>query len=339
VGRGGRETVSGMMAPDSNKPGVQSDHDSARLRTEKALQDGLATICTEEEADRAMAALEAAAGTLTEGDICDTRAGAPAQHQAAKIEQAAHEAPREQKAAAAIAETATQVAAAGMEGAQTLDRAIAHTTGTPLDGSVSTTEIPQIQTARRLLRKSLFKRLKPLDAVDAAVFLAVNDAPHPRWLNGLMRRFSWIMTAGIGWLTPLAFRAAFRPRSAGRTALEVLPPLWLATTVVEFPIKSFFRRRRPFISIVRAIVVGRRPGSYSFPSGHSAAAFAGAVLLERHFPRQRSLLFAVASLVGFSRVYLGAHYPGDVVMGGIIGATLARVFRAVIRKVTHALLG
>jgi undecaprenyl-diphosphatase len=82
----------------------------------------------------------------------------------------------------------------------------------------------------------------------------------------------------------------------------VAPALWLATATVEHPIKKWFRRRRRFIHLIEAIIVGRKPGSYSFPSGHSAAAFAGALLLAREYPAGARGFFGLASLVAFSRV-------------------------------------
>jgi hypothetical protein len=114
--------------------------------------------------------------------------------------------------------------------------------------------------------------------------------------------------------------AALVDRQRGWKATRaVAPTLWLATATVEHPIKKWFRRRRPFISLIAAIIVGRKPGSYPFPSGHSAAAFAGALLLAREYPGNAHGFFGLASLVAFSRVYLGVHYPGDVLCGSLLG--------------------
>jgi undecaprenyl-diphosphatase len=125
--------------------------------------------------------------------------------------------------------------------------------------------------------------------------------------------------------------AAVFDQRRGRQALhQVVPPLWLATMAVEYPIKSYFRRRRPFIDVVQAISVGRKPGTFSFPSGHSASSFAGAWLLRRHYPELTPLWYLLATTVAFSRVYVGVHYPGDVVSGAIAGTVIAEAARWVI---------
>jgi undecaprenyl-diphosphatase len=147
-----------------------------------------------------------------------------------------------------------------------------------------------------------------------------------------MSRLSWVMTGGTGWLLVLLLAAMSDPRRGWNAARAVVPALLLATVTVEYPIKRWFRRRRPFIALVEAIIVGRKPGSYSFPSGHSAAAFAGALLLARQFPQGKRAFFGLASLVAFSRVYLGAHYPGDVITGSMLGMVLARIYSRFLRK-------
>jgi undecaprenyl-diphosphatase len=88
----------------------------------------------------------------------------------------------------------------------------------------------------------------------------------------------------------------------------------VASWSAEYPVKAYFRRRRPFIDVVRALVVGKEPGSWSFPSGHTCAAFAAAWILGRYWPRTRPI-FGIAATVGYSRVYVGAHYPSDVPTG------------------------
>ncbi|MBN1992031.1 MAG: phosphatase PAP2 family protein [Anaerolineae bacterium] len=82
--------------------------------------------------------------------------------------------------------------------------------------------------------------------------------------------------------------------------------------------------------IVRTVVVGKKPGNWSFPSGHSATAFAGAWMLSKFLPRWRRLWYLIAALVAFSRIFVGAHYPGDVFSGSLFGIGLA--------ELTHRLL-
>jgi undecaprenyl-diphosphatase len=189
---------------------------------------------------------------------------------------------------------------------------------------------PALQAERDLLREAILRRMKPLQAIDARLFLAVNHLPHPLWMNQAMYGLTLIMNGGWGWVIGLVGAAICDKRRGLQALHQVVPPLWFATMTVEYPIKYYFRRRRPFIDIVQAIAVGRKPGTWSFPSGHSAAAFAGAWLLRRHYPKLAGLWYAIAALVGFSRIYLGAHYPGDVVSGALAGTAIAEATRWVI---------
>ncbi len=184
-----------------------------------------------------------------------------------------------------------------------------------------------LQQSLTMLREETLKRMQPLQAFDARIFLAINHLPHTPATNRIMKLMTNAMNGGSGWILGLMLASLMDKRRALPALHEVTPPLWFATMLVEYPIKSYFRRRRPFIDVMQTIAVGRKPGTYSFPSGHTAAAFAGAWLVRSHYPELTTLWYALAATVGFSRIYLGVHYPGDVLSGAVTGTVIAEAIR------------
>jgi len=285
----------------------------------EALKEALQKVRTPEQAEHVADELMAVASGTTEQQIREEGGAAPEPAQA--VQATATTTHGVEKAPATLVEAAKQVAGSSGETREALEEAIQDVTS-PQPGTDQTVEEPM-----ELLREAVLKRMKPLQAVDARVFLAINHLPHPPAINSFMYGLTTIMSGGWGWVLGLVV-AAVADKKRGLPALnQIVPPLWFATMTVEYPIKYYFRRRRPFIDIVQAIAVGRKPGTYSFPSGHSAAAFAGAWLLRRHYPRLAALWYLIAALVGFSRIYLGAHYPGDVLSGAVSGTALAEATR------------
>ncbi|MDP8924282.1 MAG: phosphatase PAP2 family protein, partial [Chloroflexota bacterium] len=186
---------------------------------------------------------------------------------------------------------------------------------------------------RELLREAMLRQMGPLQALDARLFLAVNQLPRTPWLNKLADTITLSTTGGWIWVLGLLGARVLGVRGTENSLRCVAPAVLGATFIVEHPIKSTFRRRRPFIDVVRALVIGRRPDGWSFPSGHTAAAFAGALMLSHVWPTRAPLFFLGATTVGFSRVYVGAHYPGDVMSGATLGLTLAEAIRQVIKRI------
>jgi undecaprenyl-diphosphatase len=305
----------------------------------RTLDQATAQVDSPEKANRVAERLEELAGSATTGEV--EQASQPEKpgkvtdkvaESSQRIEQAAKSAPPGEKAANGITQAAKEIIASPGREQAALSEATQETLNPEQQGAPGDVHPKQ----REYLRQAVIKRMKPLDALDAELFLSINHLPHNRWLNGFFSFFTFTFRAGLGWYLIMALAILADPRRGIRAAHRTILPLSVASSLVEYPVKAFFRRRRPFIDFLQAIVIGKKPGSWSFPSGHAASAFAGAWLLSRSFPSQRLALFLLAGLVAFSRIYLGDHYPGDVASGALSGMAIAEIVRRVQLAVDHA---
>jgi len=107
-----------------------------------------------------------------------------------------------------------------------------------------------------------------------------------------------------------------------RLGSEVIVALATSNLVVQI-IKRIANRPRPYISLqnIKEFKIPFEP--HSFPSGHTTAIFSLVVTLNFYLPACGLILILLATLVGISRVYLGVHYPSDVLMGGLLGSCFA----------------
>lgn len=141
-------------------------------------------------------------------------------------------------------------------------------------------------------------------------------------LDPIMVGITYSATSGLVWFV-LGFLMTCSRRWR-RCGVSVIVSVIAAYVVVDLILKPLVCRDRPFdVSDFDLLVPA--PDSWSFPSGHTASAFAGATALLIHSRRWGAVAMAYAILVGVSRLYLCVHWPTDVVVGAIVGIAVAFV--------------
>ena len=155
--------------------------------------------------------------------------------------------------------------------------------------------------------------------LDAWVFLYINfHGRRPPWLDRAMLAFTQLGSA----FAPLLLGLAMFASGNSGLAYELLAGSLALALTVELA-KIIFRRSRPFVRLTQTRIVGYRARGRSFPSGHTSQAFYLAALLTAHFHLAlwgAAALYALAGLVAVTRMYIGAHYPRDVLAGAILGS-------------------
>jgi undecaprenyl-diphosphatase len=144
-------------------------------------------------------------------------------------------------------------------------------------------------------------------------------------LNDVFVFLTRIGSYGLVWIA-LALALALVRRSAWPFVLTATA-VYLAEGIADL-LKVMVGEKRPNEPDPLVTI----PHSYSFPSAHAATAFAGATMLSHFVPRAAPALYVLAAAIAYSRLYVGAHYPLDVIVGALIGVATALLLLAADRR-------
>lgn len=163
-----------------------------------------------------------------------------------------------------------------------------------------------------------------LQNMDAGILLAIQEMRNG-FLDPLMGGYTSMGDAGAIWIVMSAAMLCYKPtRKAGALVLMAMLLGMLCTNVI---LKPLIARPRPWLDVAGLVPLINEADPNSFPSGHTCAAFAAAMVLWRALPETwtgtKVLIMVMAVLMGLSRLYVGVHYPSDVLAGAIIGSACA----------------
>jgi undecaprenyl-diphosphatase len=160
--------------------------------------------------------------------------------------------------------------------------------------------------------------LNQVIAFDEYLFLLINNSSNIYLFEffNLITYFgsslAWILLIVIFWL-----------KSKKKLSLQLLFAFVVDTFLLLF-LKNVFIRPRPFEKFHLTTSFDFDIGA-SFPSGHSERAFSGAAILANHYKKYQLIFYALATLVSFSRIYIGLHFPLDTIIGAINGVILGMI--------------
>ena len=162
--------------------------------------------------------------------------------------------------------------------------------------------------------------LEIIFTLDRQLLLLINHFPHNLFINNFFLFFSVTGYFGIFWFVLTLVLFMFDGLDNRKEMLALLFAVLINFILVELILKNIFIRVRPENAFTKEVIqIMSGSNDYSFPSGHATIAFAAAYILSRQRKKLSWLFYLLAFFVAISRVYLGKHYPSDVLAGAILG--------------------
>lgn len=154
--------------------------------------------------------------------------------------------------------------------------------------------------------------------------------------TGFLDKFFSIITNVNNWYIAYIILLGILVTKGGRqgriAAVAVILMIIITDQLQHKIIKEIFQRIRPCNALSDVLTPLGCTGSFSFPSNHATNNFAVAALFYRLYPKLKYPLFISASLIAISRVYLGLHYPSDIIAGALIGSGVGCLFSLAVFK-------
>ena len=155
--------------------------------------------------------------------------------------------------------------------------------------------------------------------LEASILLWIQEHLRGEFLDQIFSAYTHLGDSGLLFIV-LGIGLLCFPKTR-RAGLTVLTALLIGALITNVTLKPLIHRTRPFLAVEGLTALVEAGDAHSFPSGHATAAFsfASTMLFAMKGTAWKALSLAVAVLMAFSRLYVGVHYPTDVLAGAAIG--------------------
>lgn len=160
---------------------------------------------------------------------------------------------------------------------------------------------------------------------DGNALLLIQEHVRNAVLTPIMTRLTALGDHGIIWI--VLGLVLLIPKRTRRAGILSLLALLCAHLLCNYVLKDYVARVRPFEVVSGLYCLIERPTDWSFPSGHTMTAFASAMVIFRSCKKPIGVpVMLLACLIAFSRLYVGVHYPSDVIFGAVLGSLIGLIF-------------
>ena len=173
--------------------------------------------------------------------------------------------------------------------------------------------------------------LDTLLKLDGDILLWIQDNLRAGWLDPIMKFITYLANGGALWIAICVLLLILKKtRTTGLVCSISLASTFLLNNII---LKNVVARTRPYEAIEELNRIIGAQSDYSFPSGHSGASFAVAVVIFMEMPKKYGVpALILAALIALSRLYVGVHYPSDVIAGILTGTVYAVITVTIYRK-------
>ncbi|BCN31169.1 phosphatase PAP2 family protein [Anaeromicropila herbilytica] len=161
-----------------------------------------------------------------------------------------------------------------------------------------------------------------LTSMDGNILIFIQEHLRSPIVTPIFRFITSLGNKGAIWIILSIALLCFK--KTRKTGILAIIALFLSLLIDNILLKNIVARTRPYEIVNGLHILINKPSDYSFPSGHTGSSFAAAIIFYKELPKKYGILaLMLAILIGISRLYVGVHYPTDVLGGAMIGTFIA----------------